>query len=433
MARTNLNLRYNLRDPQATHATPINLIVRYSNKKFIYPTNERIHPKNWQNDKAKKFYQLPKPSGTHDYAELTARLTDLKSAAERVFLKFQLENGNDVVPTPKKYKELLDIERGRSKAPAKSLLPFIKDFIVEAKRKPFSKDGAARAATTIKKYNTTLRHLEAYAKHIGKRIDFDDIDLNFRENFIRFLMDELNLATNSIGKYITTLKTFLNEATERGINKNLTFKSNRFFSLAEEADTIYLTSAEIKLIEGLDLTGNKTLETVRDIFVVGCYTGLRYSDLKALRPEHISNDIIEIEMAKTKRKVAVPVLPSVEVILKKYNNNLPRVFSNQKTNQYLKEIGEKVKELDVPITKIITKGGIRQTLTFKKWELITTHTARRSFATNAYLSKFGTIGTMRLTGHKTQSSFLKYIRVTPTDAAKLFKEHNEKLLASYTI
>ncbi|MDA3818539.1 MAG: hypothetical protein PF486_14245 [Prolixibacteraceae bacterium] len=106
--------------------------------------------------------------------------------------------------------------------------------------------------------------------------------------------------------------------------------------------------------------------------------------------------------------------------MKKYENDLPRVLTNQKMNEYLKELRQ-LAGFDEPFYKKITIGGKRVTKKFKKWELLCTHTARRSFATNLYLAGFQAISIMKITGHQTEKAFLKYIKVTP-------EEHANKLL-----
>ena len=105
---------------------------------------------------------------------------------------------------------------------------------------------------------------------------------------------------------------------------------------------------------------------------------------------------------------------------------MPPAISNQKTNEYLKEIGEQIKSLKVVVSKTLTKGGLKVTTNYKKWELLTTHSGRRSFATNEYLNGTPSITIMAITGHKTEKAFLRYIKLTPNEHAKLLKLHWEK-------
>jgi integrase len=147
------------------------------------------------------------------------------------------------------------------------------------------------------------------------------------------------------------------------------------------------------------------------LFIIACDTGLRFSDLIELRNENIINNgsVIRIRTQKTGEVVIIPLKGKVKEILKKYEGIPPQAISNQKMNEYLKELGE-MAELIEDVVISLTKGGTRQTETFKKFELITTHTARRSFATNAYLQNVPTISIMKITGHTTAKSFLKYIK-----------------------
>ena len=124
--------------------------------------------------------------------------------------------------------------------------------------------------------------------------------------------------------------------------------------------------------------------------------------------------------------VVIPVHPAVNKIISKYNGELPRSISNQKTNQFLKEMAKKVEVLKTPVSISFTKGGLKLSETFEKWELITSHTARRSFATNEYLAGTPSLTIMAITGHKTEKAFLRYIKLTPNEHAKLLKQHWDK-------
>ena len=231
----------------------------------------------------------------------------------------------------------------------------------------------------------------------------------------------LNLSTNTIGKHIQIIKLVLHEATDRGLNTNLSFKSKRFVTIREESDSIFLSETEISELEALDLSSNKRLENVRDLFLIGCCTGLRYSDYSILQPEQIKNGFIEITQTKTGQRVTIPVHSTVERIIAKYNGVMPRSLSNQKTNQYLKEIGEQLPSLNKSESITFTKGGLKVIENCMKWELLTSHTARRSFATNQYLAGFPTITIMAITGHRTERSFMRYIKLSSNEHANLLK------------
>ncbi|MFZ5939052.1 MAG: site-specific integrase [Bacteroidota bacterium] len=312
-----------------------------------------------------------------------------------------------------------------------TLFSFIEEFIEKAPSRPNTKTGRPVSYKMIREYSRTFEYLKAFSKHLGRDIDFNDIDLEFYEEFVSFLQDQnatvrnkdkkVKLATNTIGKKIQTLKIFLNAATEKGINTSTKFKSRRFQTLTEESDNIYLNTRELEQLYNLDLSESPTLDRVRDLFLVGCWTGCRFSDVKQITRDRIQDGYIHIIQEKTGQKVVIPIHPTVEAIMNKYGGDLPRVITNQKFNEYLKEVAQKA-ELNTPFHKTITRGGVKQSIKYHKWELTTTHTARRSFATNLYKAGFPARSIMQITGHRTEDAFLKYIKVTPEEHARMLKD-----------
>lgn len=152
------------------------------------------------------------------------------------------------------------------------------------------------------------------------------------------------------------------------------------------------------------MSNHTHLERIRDLFLVGCWTGLRFGDLSRVKPENIKDGFIEIEQAKTMGLVIIPLHHYVTAILGKYNGELPKAISNQKTNKYLKDVARMAGLTDnVHITE--TVGSLQKSVKRQKWELVTTHTARRSFASNQYRSGFPAQSLMRITGHKTEKAF----------------------------
>ena len=201
-------------------------------------------------------------------------------------------------------------------------------------------------------------------------------------------------------------------------------KNKNFKVVEEDADSIYLTTKEIQKIYDYDFSKTPHIERVRDLFVIGCYTGLRFSDLTQFRQENISKDLTtaKVRTQKTGEVVIIPLNPLIKAILKKHGGKPPEAISNQKMNDYLKTIGENVKINDEVVISI-TKGGVRVRESFKKHELITVHTARRSFATNAYLNDVPTLSIMKMTGHTTEKAFLKYIKISQEDNANKLLNH----------
>lgn len=416
-----ININFNLRNPKGKKSS-VRIILRYGNDRFYYPIKERIEVKYWDslNQCARKSME-----GSMEFNE---RLKSVKRKIERSYRAFL--NDNDLrVPDKEELIEVLDIAFEKSKSPiySKFFSKYIEKYIENAKTRLNQKTGKPISKNTIKTYVTLQKHIVEFENKKLRAITFKAIDLDFYGDYTDFLIKEYSLSTNAIGKDIQIMKAILNEASERGVTINHSYKSSRFKVIREESDSIHLNEVEIQELYQLDLSKEKNYETVRDLFVIGCYTGLRYSDYSNIKPENFTGDgNIKIRTIKTNETVTIPVLPIVKEILNKYNNKLPKSISNQKTNEYLKEIGKKIESFKVIVGKEITKGGQRISLTKAKWEMITSHTARRSFATNFYLKGYPALTIMAITGHRTEKAFLKYIKVGQAGQVKYFKSIADK-------
>lgn len=413
-----------LKDPKTTNESLVFLIFRYKDYRVKISTEEKINPTFWDKEeqRARSTKKFP------EYPEFNSKLDDFEARAKTVFRRFEIDN--KFQPSTIELKALLNKEFKKEEESKKDLYFFIEKFIEESKTRINDNTGKPFADCTINIYKNTFRLLKEYATYKNTKIDFDTIDLDFYSSFSGFLTKEHDFATNTIGKQIKTIKTFLNEATERGINKNIAFKSKKFKVIKEDTDSIYLNEEELDQIRFLDLSDNKKLDKVRDLFLVGCWTGLRFSDFSELKKEHFKKDLIEITTKKTGESVVIPIHETVKDIMDKYKgktiNSLPPTLSNARMNTYLKELGFHIDSLHVDTTSSITKGGERKTTTRRKFELLTTHTARRSFATNLYLGSVPSFNIMRITGHRTEKAFLRYIKITPNESAKILQLHWEK-------
>ncbi len=313
----------------------------------------------------------------------------------------------------------------KEKSDTNNLFGFIEDFIAKAPTRPTKTESPA-CYKQIREYKRTFHYLKEFAKKEKRTIDFKDINSDFYNGFIQYLQGltlakEQHMAKNTIGKKIQTLKIFLNAATDEGKNNNFLFKSKSFKAINEPSYNIYLNEDELKRIFELDLSKDLRLDRIRDLFIVGCWTGLRYGDWNKVDKKNIEDGFLEIKQSKTGGEIVIPVHPNVAYILDKYNGNLPRIISDQKMRDYLKEVA-KMAGITGEVEKTITRGGLPDTKTLKKWEMVGTHTGRRSFATNMYKMRVQTITIMAITGHKTEASFLKYIKVTPREHAQKMRE-----------
>lgn len=402
--------KFILKEPNSKTETLVYLFYNYQYSRFKYSTGEQINPKFWNptSQRAKETKQFP------EYPEFNTRLDKIENAIKNVFRRL-LNDGIQPNNTLLKQEIENELSDHRLKPKKKSFLVFVESYIKESTLN--KREG------TIKVYNTTFKYLKEYSAKY-KAIDFENITLEFYNHYTAFLAQEHLLSANTVGKHIKTIKSFMNEATERGVNENLEFRKKKFKTIREEADTVYLSIKELEQFEKLKLSATPRLDKVRDLFLIGCYTGLRFSDFTQIQPENINNDntMLFIRTQKTSERVAIPLHKTVRTILKKYNNKLPKAYTNQVTNVYLKEVASlaNIKEL---IETTITRGGKVEKSVLPKFKLISTHTARRSFATNLYIADIPAISIMKITGHKTERSFMAYIRISQEENADKLLTH----------
>ena len=353
-----------------------------------------------------------------------------------------LENALDRRLNPTKY----NTEQPDILQPVK-VIQFVNQFVATAHLRKDKQTGRFLSANTKKQYVTTARHLKEFAEICKKEdFEFNEIDKKFYANFVEFLQKEIpvldkrgkpllnedgthklvkkSFTQNSVGKYIRTLKVMLNEALREGLNSNTDFTNFHVFS--EEVDNIYLDECELQKIKELDLKNTPHLDRVRDWFLLLSWTGCRFSDLEKISKTDIKDGFITFRQQKTNTKVTIPLHPVVSEILEKYEYNMPEVISNQKFNDYIKEVG---KLAGINDNEVVTKtiGGKLTSESLPKYELISSHTGRRSFCTNMYKRGLPTLMIMSISGHKTEKSFLKYIKVRQEEHAAMMKREWERM------
>ena len=259
---------------------------------------------------------------------------------------------------------------------------------------------------------TTLNKLKVF---FGKKIPtFTDIDFAFYSEYRNWLLEEGELANSSVNKQFDYLKGFLRYASKHKLFNSVILDD--FDRLKEyETHTIYITKEELKTIWEFEFS-NERLERIRDLFVFACSTGLRESDFSIVKPENIKNDQLFITTVKTSDPLIIPLNSYSRAVLKKYENVLPK-YSQQKFNDYIKEVCQLI-GLDTPEQVITYKKGLRIETTIPKYELVTSHTGRRTFITQCILRGIPIPVIRSMTGHKDLKSFQKYIKITNTDKRK---------------
>ena len=378
----------------------------YNTKRFRYFIGLSIESKLWSTKK-----QCIKSSASNSL-EINKRLNHI--AKKTINIYYDLLN-NNLTPSNSIIKEKLDMAlKGNSSLI--SFYDYIDEFIERSKN--------TKKPNTISEYGYTLRDLQAFEKYSRRRIDWETLDMKFYDAYMDYQYNVKGNSQNLFGKRIKTVKTFLNDAYERGINKHLMYRG--FKVLQTETDAIYLTEKEIDKIYNLDLSQNKRLERIRDLFIVECNTGVRYIDLMNITKENILKESIRIKVSKTGQFLNTLLLPITKRILNKYNFILPKI-SNSNYNKYIKEIGE-IACINQTVTQESYRSGKAVSFKRKKYQLITTHTARRSFATNMYKRGYSPVQIMSITGHKKESTFLTYIRITNEESVRMISlDYNKKV------
>lgn len=297
------------------------------------------------------------------------------------------------------------------------------------------------AFSTVKSIKSALNQFAYYQEHLGREIDFNDIDMNFYHEYTAYLKGK-NYSINSIGKCIKELKTILATAEGEGYHNNPKYKDKKFKGTRVEVDNIYLTKEDLQKIMSVDLSKyEKGHEYVRDIFMVGVWTAQRVSDYNNISRENIKTYVrevietdengekkivskeftrIDIRQQKTGAKVVIPCSSELRAILEKYDYNLPHL-EDQVINRYIKDIGK-----DAGLTEMVeiekTQGGKAQMQRIEKYKLIHTHTARRTGATLMYLSGMDIYDIMKITGHSSPAMLKKYIKADQLEVASKIED-----------
>jgi integrase len=272
------------------------------------------------------------------------------------------------------------------------------------------------SAGTLKSKKGVLFALKEYEK-TRPRIRFEKVDMDFYETFIKW-SESKGHKINQTGKIIKEIKTVMRYAYEQGLHNNTSWDTKKFAILQEAVTSIYLTNNELIRLKALSLTGSE--KHYRDFFLVGCYTALRVSDYKRITPEHIKQKdgfkVIEITTQKTKTKVMVPIAEEIQSILDD-PNFYGRSLIEQKLNKKIKDLCK-----EAGITEMIeivrNVKGLQSITKVEKYKLVSSHTGRRTGATNLFNIHKISKDVMQITGHKSERAFFNYIRTTTEDAAE---------------
>lgn len=377
--------------------------VCINTKTKLYPTKQKILPEYWDapNQKARKLL------GNKDYIYINQAIDK-----RREEIKAIIRHADNIkLPLSFEYitNELAKLDKPAVATTQKTFYQWLEAFI-EDQSKIFTKG-------TVKHNKVLLNHLKLFFGN--KKPTFESINFDFYMKYRNWLLEVKDMKNTSVNKQITMLKTFLRYCSNHGVFDISVIKE--FKKLEEkEVDKIYITIEELEKLWQYDFKEDKRLERVRDLFVFGCATGLRESDFSNIKPVNIKGNEIKLQIIKMPKPLIIPLNRYSKAILDKYDNYLPE-YSQQKFNEYIKEVGKTV-GIDTPEQVVSYKGGKRIEETFPKYQLMASHTARRTFITQSILRGIPIPVIQSMTGHLDLKSFQKYIKINNNDKHDAMKK-----------
>jgi integrase len=414
----------------------VRLLYRFNDNDFVFGANTKFETtKDYWNDNHIIDKKTKKIKGTKDVQTLNKRLevsTELNKIENHVLKAF-----NSVSPDTIS-KEWLQSQIDYYYNPIQEAEPLPKgllqyfNYFIDCKKNEIS-------IGTLKKYNVSKHLLQRYQDTRKEQIQIIDVNDKFKLDFERYCLKH-NYAPNTISKDLRTLKTVCNHAKHNGIVTSHQLDSIK--TPNHKIEKIFLSFEELSKIENIDKRRlNDNYDNAKDWLIISCYTGQRISDFMRFvkdmiryekNKEGLLKPFIEFTQVKTDKIMTVALHPKVIEILEKRNGNFPKVISDPKYNLYIKQVcriaeidqkikGSKLNDLNKnEVAKKPAENDIKQYRKeagiYPKWELITSHIGRRSFATNFY----GTIPTtylMNVTGHSTEAMFLNYLGKSNKDLA----------------
>ncbi len=394
-----------LKEPKADRPTPIFAFVTFDGQRVKVSSGLSIHPKQWV--KAEQRAQLrgyPANGLLNDALDLLE---------EKLLDSYAEKRAVGDTPSTKLLRTLSQPKVEEKPVPgANKRLPFwdyYEEWVALARGR-----GKARSAMV---YETTARHLRAFAAQAKLGIAFESITPAFGDKFTLFLLNKAKLTDNTIAKQVATLKRFMKYAADRGFHTTRGYVQLSW--KRQEPEIMTLTAEEVRALEELELAGRPYLDNARNLFLLSCYTGLRYSDLVAIRPEHLKGATLRITTQKTREAVTVPLRPVAQRIVEKYLAGDVHSITNQRLNDYLKELGQ-LADITTPIEVIKYRAGTRHSTTYAKWERLGCHTGRRTFVTLSLERGLRHEVVMKVTGHRDWKSFKRYVNITEQTVEKEF-------------
>ena len=408
-----------------TENVPIRMRVNFASKRIEFTTGYRIDATKWDADKQRVKNGCSNKL-KQSASEINASLLEYYTEIQSIFKRFEVE---DVMPTPEQIKEAFNALHkpvSEEPKPKKEALPcdffqVFDDFVEDCGRQNNWTD------STFEKFAAVKNHLTNFREGLTFEF-FDERGLN---DYVGYLRDVKEMRNTTIGKQLSFLKWFLRWAFKKGVHQNNAYDSYKPKLKSAQKKIIFLTWNELNRLREFKIPSNKqALERVRDVFLFQCFTGLRYSDVFNLRRSDIKGDHIEVTTVKTSDSLIIELNNHSKAILDKYkdvafeNDKVLPVITNQKMNDYLKELAEMAR-IDEPVRQTYYKGNERIDDVTPKYALLGTHAGRRTFICNALALGIPPQVVMKWTGHSDYKAMKPYIDIADDIKANAMSKFNQ--------
>jgi integrase len=389
-------------------STNIDIVVRFKGRRYKRSTHITVPLAYWVLGTQRCSESVGKfPEGI----EYNKSLKKQKEATEKAVAQFV---GEMIVPTQEQFWNRVDELMHGERKSAGGFTAYFEKYINRREKE--------WTASTAKAARSPLHIIKEYQRQTGRIIMFKDINQDFYDDIRRYLFSQTHgkdnrpYSNNYFGRIIKTIKVVFNDARRNGAHRfdmPTNFKIDNYV-----ADTVYLTPPELDAILAVELSGAASVARAK--FIIGAYTGLRVSDFNSLQNVNVGEKYITITAKKTGQKIIAPINSRVRELIDTVD--VFALLSDQYINRTIKEIARAAGIIE-PIEVVKYIAGKRVHSVFEKCDLVSSHTARRSFATNAYKAGVPTIAIMKITGHTTEKSFLRYIKISKEENAELLAEH----------
>jgi integrase len=371
--------------------------ISYSGQRAKLKTKQKVHPNAWN-----KNSRSIRENWT-ELREVQNELDRIEIEVKKVIKEFADKN----IPLPPR-KELKVILESRVFAVRSSeeldFKEYFKSYIEFQSRRKNPRTGKPISKATIDAYKQTHDKLLDFEKRTGNFISFLTLSNSLYNSLISYFEVELKFRPNTVGKHIKNIKSVINHAKNiDGIVLSSDYKEKywevpQIIKPAEEL--VFVSEADLKELELMDLSYNTVYEKARDIFLIGAWTALRINRIAKLTIDHfdLDNNVINIQAPKTDVLLAIPIHPVVNKIINKYGGVAPKL-SEPTVNKALKELCKKIESLNqfIKIRDIV--GNVEKERVYRKYEMVTIHCSRRSFASNMYRRRVPIQEIMAVTGH----------------------------------